>query len=424
MRGAGSPGPVRAVVVAVGDELLLGRTVDTNGAWLGRELAALGAPVLRKATVGDTDQAIREALSQGLADADIVVVSGGLGPTEDDRTRSAVAAELGLALEVDGAVLEALTDRYLRRGYRELPPANRRQALVPAGATVLANPVGTAPGLVMRPRDRLVALLPGVPRELKALFPGVAEAIREAFRPRLRAVHLVTIHTTGIPESVLAPRVEEAMVAAPAGVEVAYLPDLTGVDVRLTVRDRAGAEAQRDLAAAARLLDPVVSPYRVNAPSGDVAEAVMEALRSRGWMLGLGESCTGGLVAKRLTDIPGSSAVLAGGVVAYSNEAKTSLLGVPAEMIRTHGAVSEPVARALAEGAARAFGSHCGVGVTGVAGPGGGTEAKPVGTVHLAASVGETTRVAKEVFAGDREAVRIRAAQAALTLLLRTVEGS
>ncbi|HSG49145.1 MAG TPA: CinA family nicotinamide mononucleotide deamidase-related protein [Longimicrobiales bacterium] len=415
-------GPLRSVVVAVGDELLLGRTVDTNGAWLGRELAELGVPVLRKATVGDADGAIRRALAAALDDARVVLFSGGLGPTEDDRTRTAVAAELGLALEADEAVLEALTARYLARGWDHLPPANRRQALVPAGARVLANPVGTAPGLVMEHRGRLVALLPGVPRELKALFPQVAEAIRAAFGEQLRPVHLLTVHTTGIPESVLAPLVEEAMAGAPAGVEVAYLPDLTGVDIRLTVRDRSGADAREALEAARALLDPVVEDYRVPGESGDVAEAVLDALRARGWTLALGESCTGGLAAKRLTDVPGSSAVVAGGVVAYSNEAKTALLGVSAETIREHGAVSEPVARALAQGAARAFGARCGVGITGVAGPGGGSPEKPVGTVHYAATVGDRTRAAHTVFAGDREAVRIRAAQAALTLLLRMVE--
>ena len=212
------------------------------------------------------------------------------------------------------------------------------------------------------------------------------------------------------------------MAAAPPGVEVAYLPDLVGVDVRLTVRDRSEADAREALAAAEELLEPVVRDYRIPGESGDVAEAVLAALRTRGWTLGLGESCTGGLVAKRLTDVPGSSAVLAGGVVAYANQAKSSLLGVPGQLIQDHGAVSDPVARALARGAARAFGAHCGVGITGVAGPGGGTPEKPVGTVYFAVTVGERTESVRTVFAGDREAVRIRAAQAALTLLLRMVE--
>lgn len=413
---------IRSVLVAVGEELLLGRTVDTNGAWLGERLAELGAPVTEKATVGDVDASIREALRRGVERGRIVVFSGGLGPTEDDRTRAAVAEELGLPLELDEEILEALTARYRARGYQELPPANRKQALVPRGATPLPNPVGTAPGLLLRPGGALVALLPGVPRELKALFPAVAEEIRRAFGDALRPVHIRTLHTTGIPESVLAPRVEEAMAEAPEGVEVAYLPDLTGVDLRLTVRDRSPEEADAALSRAEELLEPVVGDHRIPGESGELARAVLDALEARGWMLGLGESCTGGLVAKRLTDLPGASTVVAGGVVAYANAAKEELLGVSARELEAHGAVSAEVARALALGAARAFRVHCGVGITGVAGPGGGTVEKPVGTIYLAASVGKRAEVEHHFFPGDREAIRIRSAQAALALLLRLVE--
>jgi len=410
------------VVVAVGDELLLGRTVDTNGAWLGRALAELGVPVLRKATVGDDDGAIRTALDAALRDADVVILSGGLGPTEDDRTRDAVAGHLGLPLEMDEEILAALTDRYLKRGYEALPPANRRQAQVPRGARVLANPVGTAPGLVLDVGGSLVALLPGVPRELKALFPAVADQIRRALGPRLRPVRLTTVHTTGIPESVLAPRVDEALQGAPHPLEVAFLPDLVGVDVRLTVRDLPLEEADAILAEGRRLLDPVVAPYLVPGASGDMAVAVLEALQARGWTLGLAESCTGGLVAKRLTDVPGASSVVAGGVVAYSNEAKEDLLGVPPELIRDPGAVSEPVALAMARGAVRVFRAPCGIGITGVAGPGGGSPDKPVGTVFIAVVAGKAEAVEKSVFPGDRDGVRIRAAQSALALLHRLAE--
>ena len=421
MTGRESAGPFRSVVVTVGDELLLGRTVDTNGAWLARELAALGAPVLRKVTVADSDAAIRSALSEALRDAQVVVFSGGLGPTDDDRTRGSVAAQLGQPLDTDAAVLEALTERYRKRGYAELPPANRRQALVPRGAEVLANPVGTAPGLVMRADEGLVALLPGVPRELKALFSGVAERIRREFGSRLQPVRLLTVHTTGIPESVLAPRVEEALAQRPPGVEVAFLPDLTGVDIRLTVTDRDEEEALALLQETRRLLTPAVEGHEVPGETGDMARAVLDALAARGWMVGLGESCTGGLVAKRLTDFPGASRTVAGGVVAYSNRAKSELLGVSPELIEKHGAVSREVAQAMAAGAARALGSQCGVGITGVAGPGGGTPAKPVGTVHIAAAVGERVVAEGHVFSGDREAVRIRAGQACLRLLLQTI---
>jgi nicotinamide-nucleotide amidase len=420
MSGPGA-GPVRSALVAVGEELLLGRTVDTNGAWLATRLAELGSPTVQKVTVGDRDADIRESLEWAMRRAAIVVFSGGLGPTDDDRTRAAVAAGLGLELDLDDEILAALTERYRKRGYDALPPANRRQALVPRGALVLRNPVGTAPGLIMETRGGVVALLPGVPRELKALFPGVADEIRRRFGTKLRPVHSVTLHTTGIPESVLAPRIEEAMSSAPEEVEVAYLPDLTGVDLRLTVRDRAEPEARAALEMAGELLSEVVEPYLIPGESGDLARAVLDQLAERGWLLGLGESCTGGLVAKRLTDVPGSSAVLAGGVVAYANDAKSRLLGVDADLIETHGAVSEPVARAMARGAAQAFGARCGIGVTGVAGPAGGAPDKPVGTVYVSAAVEGRVVVEHHVFPGDREAVRTRAAQAALALLHRLV---
>lgn len=422
MTGRESAGRLRSVVVTVGDELLLGRTVDTNGAWLAQELAALGAPVLRNVTVGDTDPAIRRALDEGLRDASVVVLSGGLGPTDDDRTRGTVAAHLERPLESDPGVLHALTERYEKRGFTELPPANRRQALVPRGAEVLPNPLGTAPGLVMRAGAGMVALLPGVPRELKTLFPEVAERIRRDFGPSLRPVHQLTVYTTGIPESVLAPRVQEALSQRPQGVEVAFLPDLTGVDIRLTVTDREEAEALCMLRETRALLTPALGGHEVPGETGDMARAVLDALEARSWMVGLGESCTGGLVARRLTDFPGASAVVAGGVVAYSNRAKSEILGVPPELIEEHGAVSREVAGALATGAAGALGARCGIGITGIAGPGGGTAAKPVGTVHIAAAVGERVVAERHVFSGDREAVRIRAAQASLALLLRAIQ--
>ncbi|MEJ2541933.1 MAG: CinA family nicotinamide mononucleotide deamidase-related protein [Gemmatimonadota bacterium] len=399
--------PLRSALVTVGEELLLGRTVDTNAAWLSDRLASLGAPVVRRFTVGDDEDAIREALDRAMGHADVVVTSGGLGPTSDDLTRDAVAARLERSLKVDPRILDRLAGRFRARGYEELPPANRRQAQVPEGATVLDNPVGTAPGLVLEdPNGRLIALLPGVPRELQALFPGVEKEIRRRHGDRLRPVCIRTLHTSGVPESVLAPQVESVM-ADVAGVEVAFLPDLEGVDIRLTVRDV-------DSAAAASVVDP----HRI-AGSGDVVKEVLTLLESRGWTLGLGESCTGGLVARRITDVPGASAVLRGGVVAYANQAKIRLLGVPEELLVAHGAVSESVARAMAVGAARAFDAHCGVGITGVAGPGGGSKEKPVGTVHLAASVGDRVVAERWLFPSDRESVRVRSAQAALLLLLR-----
>lgn len=438
---SGGRARVPSVIIAVGDELLLGRTVDTNGAWMAGRLAELGAPAVRRYVVADNADEIAAALRGGLAAARVVVLCGGLGPTADDLTRPAVADALGAPLGVDPQVEAWLRERYRKSGEDDIPPANRRVLEVPRGGEPLRNPVGTAPGLVLTPRylpldveagadpfpdpRRLVAMVPGVPREMRALFPEVEARIRATFGDELAPVFTRTLHTTGIAESRLAPRIEEVLDGLETPVSVAYLPDLIGVDLRLTVatsggRETVGVDEELDRVEAA--LNPVLAPYRIGNDSGDLAAEVLERLGERGWMLGLGESCTGGLVAKRLTDIPGSSRVLAGGVVAYGDEAKTALLGVPAQVIRSRGAVSEAVARALATGARDRFDCRCGVGITGIAGPGGGTEDKPVGTVWMAAAVGERVLAQCHVFPGDRESVRIRAAQAALALLLEAVE--
>lgn len=404
--------------MTVGDELLLGRTVDTNAAWLSERLARLGAPVVRRYTVGDDDEAIRDAVRAALVDAEVVLTSGGLGPTSDDRTRDAVAAALGRGLAVDPEILDRLTERFRARGYDALPPANRRQAQVPEGGVALPNPVGTAPGLLLEEDGRVIGLLPGVPRELRAVFPGIEDELRARYRDRLRPVVLRTLHTSGIPESVLAPRVEAALEGYD-GVEVAFLPDLVGVDVRLTVRGAGALDAARALDGAEERLGPVVEAHRIPG-SGDVAREVLSLLAGQGRTLGLAESCTGGLVAQRITDVPGASAVFLGGIVSYSNGAKMRHLGVEAKLLEAHGAVSRPVAMAMARGAVRAFGANCGVGITGVAGPGGGSPEKPVGTVHVAVVVDDRSAAEEWHFPEDREAVRIRSAQAALLLLLRT----
>ena len=414
------PPTLRSAVITVGDELLLGRTVDTNAAWLSERLAELGAPVVRRYTVGDEDSAIRQVLETALQEAEVVLTSGGLGPTSDDRTRDAVAGALGRGLHVDAAILEALTERFRTRGYATLPPDNRRQAEIPEGATPLQNPVGTAPGLVLEHEGALVALLPGVPRELRAIYPALEGQLRRLQGRRLRPVKLRTLHTSGIPESVLAPRVEQAM-GDLEGVEVAFLPDLKGVDVRLTVKGADGDGARAALDEAEARLGPVVARHRIPG-SGEVAREVVSLLADQGRTLAVGESCTGGLAARRVTDVPGASSVFLGGMVAYANEAKVKHLGIDREVLAAHGAVSRPVALAMAQGAAAVFGADCGIGITGVAGPGGGTPEKPVGTVHIAATVGEESAAEEWHFPEDREAVRIRSAQAALVLLYRLAD--
>jgi nicotinamide-nucleotide amidase len=409
-------------VITVGDEILLGDTVDTNAARIGRALGELGAPVLRHETVGDHAAAIRAALGRALDDADLVLVTGGLGPTPDDVTRESAAELLEAPLALDAAIAAALRARFQAYGYQDFPERNLRQAMVPTGARVLPNAWGTAPGLAMQRAGRWVVLLPGVPRELEGLLAGpVADFVREAFSGRLRPPHHRFVRTTGIPESRLAEKVEAALPAERGPVGLAYLPSLYGVTLRFTVPGEVG------VAEAARWLDRMegalgeLERYRFDGP--DLVAAVAAALQGAGRTVAVAESCTGGLLAKRLTDRAGSSRWFMGGVVAYSNAAKTRHLGVSAELIDRVGAVSDEVARAMASGAAGAFGADAGVGITGIAGPGGGMPEKPVGTVCYAVALGDDVTSERRVFAGDREAVRERSAQAALHLLLRALAG-
>ncbi len=382
-------GIARSIVLTIGDELLLGRTLDSNSAWLADRLSMLGAPVGRMGTIGDVEEDVADAVRDARSRAALVVTTGGLGPTADDRTLAGVAAATA------GRVPDA-----------EIP-----------------NPRGVEPARWYEPELDTGALLvlPGPPREMTALFEASVPRIRASLGDRLRTVRTRTIATTGIPESRLAPKIQP-LVDGVDGVDVAFLPDLHGVDLRLRVQGSSEREATRLLDAAESAIADVVRPFRLTAPSGDVVEALTDALLARGWTLALGESCTGGGIGERMTVRAGASRVFLGGVVAYSNEAKQVLLGVSAATLEEHGAVSEPVAASMAEGAVRAFAADCGLGITGIAGPGGGSEEKPVGTVCYAAATPEGVVVTTGRFRGDRDAVRRRSGQAALVQLLRLVE--
>lgn len=406
-------------LVSIGEELLLGETVDTNAAWLARELASHGIRVTRAATVGDDEAEIRAAVAHALQRTGGVIATGGLGPTRDDRTRPAVAALFDRDLHVDEDLLAALRTRFAASGV-EMPASNRCQAEVPEGATVLPNPQGTAPGLVLEGADGGFAIvLPGVPLEMQGIF-------REAVLPWLAArwpgqsavVRHRVIRTTGIAESELAERLEPLFAAAD-DLAIAFLPGGTGVDVRLT--SRAGSAGDEDAAGFERVEREVrarAGAWIYGIDDMDLVDAVAERLRARGQRLAVAESCTGGLVAKRLTDRAGASDYMLGGVVAYANDAKRALLDVEAGLIAAHGAVSEEVALAMTRGATRRFGADCAIAVTGVAGPSGGTPAKPVGTVCIAVRAGDAERARTMRFASrDRQEIRERSAQAALALL-------
>jgi competence/damage-inducible protein CinA-like protein len=409
-------------LVTIGDELLLGFTIDTNAAHLARELAAVGFSIVRRATVGDEAGDIASAVKDALERTGAVITTGGLGPTSDDKTRPAIAALFGRDLVPDEARWEALRALWKERGRGEIPLSNRSQIMIPRGATVLTNRHGTAPGIWLEDdRGRWCAMLPGVPREMRGMLD---DELMPRLVSRVRGTPLVirsrTIRTTGVAESML-PELLGPMASGSDGLSLAYLPGQEGVDLRLTSRGRTAADADAVLATAATELRSRVSRYAYGEERTDLAEVVLTACETRGLHIGVAESCTGGLLGARLTAIPGSSSVVAGGVIAYSNDVKRDLLGVREETLAAHGAVSEAVATEMAAGIRRRLGTEVGISITGVAGPGGGTAEKPVGLVWIAVDVAAIVRTHGSRFIGDRAEIRFRSTQAALDIVRRMV---
>ncbi|MEM1056113.1 MAG: competence/damage-inducible protein A [Bacteroidota bacterium] len=402
-----------AILLTVGDEILLGQIVDTNAAWLGDRLAASGVNLVRHETVADTMEAITDALAR--AEADLVVVTGGLGPTHDDLTRDALAQYLGAALHRDDDVMAVLEERYTRRG-RVLSKMRKRMADVPDGAEVLPNPKGAAPGLWAEQDGRVFVALPGVPYEMKAIWRESAEQRIDALRPG--AVVHRTLLTVGKGESDIAADLGGLAEAPGEGVGLAFLPNLGTVRIRLTAKGEDLEDARRRVDEAAERIRESLGLLVFGEGATTLEAVVGRLLQARGWTVALGESCTGGAAAARLTRIPGASAYVRGGVVAYSNAVKHSALGVPMDLIEAHGAVSEPVALAMARGARDRLGATVGVATTGVAGPSGGSEEKPVGTVWIAYASADDERAVRFVFTDDR-ALNIGLTTTAVLDLLR-----
>jgi nicotinamide-nucleotide amidase len=412
---------VKLEVVTIGTELLLGHILDTNAAELGATLAAAGVEIVRRTSVADRPEQIRAAVQDALDRTGFVITTGGLGPTRDDMTKKEVAALFNKPLVLDDTVLRSLEERFRRLG-RPMPAVNRTQAEVPAGATVLSNPRGTAPGLWVEEGGRVVVMLPGVPSEMRGL-------LAEEVFPRIVArggtsrivVRSRTVRTTGIAESALAELVEPIEDEI-TPLTLAYLPSAEGVDLRLTAWGMPEEEAERRLTARAAQLRELAGEHVYGEDRADLAAVLLERMRALELRLAVAESCTGGLLGSRITAVPGASDVFAGGVVAYDDTVKRELLGVPDALLKAHGAVSEEVVLAMAAGAQRRFGVDAALAVTGIAGPAGGSQEKPVGTVWLAARLGSDARALKRVFPGDRGEIRARSAQAALDLLRRLMD--
>jgi nicotinamide-nucleotide amidase len=412
-----------AEVIAVGSELLGSTRLDTNSLFLSDRLSTLGIELRTKTVVGDDRRRLADVFRAVLSRADLVVLTGGLGPTDDDLTREVVAEALGLELREEPAIVAQIQERFARRNLR-MPDVNRRQAMVPQGATVLENPRGTAPGLLIEHSDRVVVLLPGPPREMQPMFEAVCE---RTLAPRAAGfrVHKATIFVAGRGEShveEIAQPIYSRWIAETPPIETTILAMPGQVELHLSLRAEAGAAAEERLRRAHARLCAALGDDVFSTDGRAMEEVVGSLLRERGLTIAAAESCTGGMLLSRLTDIAGSSEYVAGGVVVYSNELKTGLAGVPADLIAAHGAVSEPVAVALADGIRARTGASVALGITGIAGPGGGTPQKPVGTVAIAfSSAAFGARVRTFSFFGGRPQVKFQATQTALDMVRRTL---
>lgn len=409
-----------AEIIAVGSELLGAHRLDTNSLFLTDQLSRLGIAVTHKTVVGDVERHIVAALRIALERAEVVIVTGGLGPTEDDLTREAVARLLDRRMARDDRILEKIERRFLKRGVR-MPEINARQAMVIEGAEVLENARGTAPGLWLRERDRAIVLLPGVPSEMESMF-------QDHCRPRLERIAPGTVLVTrvlkiaGLYES----QVDE--LAAPVYTKftnpvTTILASPGEIQLHLRASGVSEAEARDAVNELTRRLEMALGDNIFSEDGQALEEIVGMYLTMKGRTVALAESCTGGLLAERITRVPGSSRYFVGGVVPYSNDIKIRLLEVPEKVLADCGAVSGETARIMAESARRRFGADYGLSVTGIAGPEGGTTAKPVGLVYLAlAESGRTAEVVERRYPGTRDRIRLQASQTALDMLRRRIK--
>jgi nicotinamide-nucleotide amidase len=408
-------------ILTIGDELTSGRVQDANSAMIARAMKEQGWPVAAMLSVGDDDAAIHDALAFLLDRVDGLVVTGGLGPTTDDITTASVAKAFGLELYSDAEVLARLRALFEERGLI-WTENNAKQSLFPRGATVISNPVGTAPGFALRREGKIIAVMPGVPAEARRmLVEGVIPLFREAFPAAALHVETVTFKLFGLGESAVDDALADADLAG-LGVGLGSYPNFPEIHLVLTARETSADIAADKLREAGKRVEARLAKYIFARNEETLAGNVARRLTEKGLTLAVAESCTGGLITDRLTDIPGSSAFLERGAVTYSNAAKTALLGVPEDVIREHGAVSVETARLMAEGVRKSACTDLGLAVTGIAGPSGGSEAKPVGTTFVALADGKTTVCRPYAFRWDRRRNKFMASQVALMMLWRHLE--
>ncbi|MER3473316.1 MAG: competence/damage-inducible protein A [Armatimonadota bacterium] len=404
-----------AEIVSVGTELLMGQIVDSNAAYISARLPEIGYRVYFRQTVGDNLERLTQSLKLALSRADVVLTIGGLGPTMDDLTRDGISSALDEPLILDHDLQAELQEKFRQRGY-PMVPSIVRQAYRPACARPLPNPNGTAPGLIAEKGDKVIIALPGPPAELIPMFNDyVLPYLRERAGGEPGVILSRVLRVCGMGESLVEDRIKHLMQGS--NPTVAPYAKTGEVHLRITASAPSPEQAQTLIADMEKQIREQLGHAIYGVDEQTLEQAVMELLWAKGATVAVAESCTGGLIGHRLTEVPGSSKALIGGVVAYSNELKMRLLNVPEETLRRCGAVSEPTARAMAEGVRHLTGADFGIGVTGIAGPTGGTPEKPVGLVYIAVASDEGTRVREQRFLGRRSEIKWRASQSALVML-------
>lgn len=405
-------------LISIGDEIITGHTVDTDSVFIARRLADIGLSVRYKTAVGDDLKSMEEVFCQALKRADLIIATGGLGPTDDDITKKVIVKVFKRNLVFHENILDDIKGRYARRGIK-MPSINQNQALLPQGATYLPNKFGSAVGIVIAEEGKIFVSLPGVPREMEQI---VNDELIPFLQAKTRQEHLcvLKLRTTGIIESALAELIVP-VVKLPETVHLAYLPSYSGVDLRIISSGATRDVADDNADSIATAIRKVAGKYIYGEGNITLEAVVGDLLKSRGQTLATAESCTAGLLAGQITAVPGSSAYFERGVVVYSNKSKSDLLDVPPDLIDEFGAVSTQVAEAMARGLINKYGVDYGLAVTGIAGPDGGTDEKPVGTTFIAVATREMVHSRRFTFGLDREMNRGRAVYAALEMLRRAI---
>lgn len=411
---------MNAEIITIGDELLIGQVVDTNSAWLGQQLTFNGVRVKQKTAVSDSPEHIIEVLVEAMKRSDVIILTGGLGPTKDDLTKQTLANYFGMKMRLDEDVLSDVAELFKRFG-REVTETNRKQAEIPEGCEVIRNPNGTAPGMWFNRGEKVIVSMPGVPYEMKAMFSdAVLPKLRARFK--LPAIYHRTVMTQGIGESWLSDTLEEWEASLKKdNIGLAYLPSPGMVRLRLTAYGSDKTELQNKVDAKIELLPALIGKFIFATEDTTLEKVVGQMLSKSNFTLVTAESCTGGYISHLITSVAGSSAYFLGSTVTYANEAKSSLLDIPQELINKNGAVSEDVVKAMAKNVREKLGADYAISTSGVAGPGGGTAEKPVGTIWIAVASKNGVEAKLFQFGDNRERNILRTAQSALMMLFNTV---